>query len=135
VEVGGLFGGVAEDIRDRANSSREAEVHERGAREDSYTDEFVYQMRTSITKRINEVAGRLSNLGTRVEIHFHPTNLPVSEENQYGADNGIRVTMRTQEAMLVKSVLIQCKRIYGSSTNASCNELAGRGEKQARDIE
>ena len=135
VEVGGLFGGAAQDVRDRANTSREAEIQgERAAAEPSYTDEFVYQMRTSIRRRLDEVAGRLANVGTQVQIEFHPMNLPVSEENLYGADIGLRATLRTPEAVIVKGILIQCKRMYGSSRSASYDELRGRGEQQSRDM-
>jgi hypothetical protein len=135
VEVGGIFGGAAQDIRDRANTSREAEIQgERSTAEPSYTDELVYQMRTSIKRRLDEVAGRLSNIGAQVEIQFHPMNLPVSDENVYGADIGIRATLSTPEAVLVKGILVQCKRMYGSSRSGSYDELRGRGEKQSRDM-
>lgn len=135
VEVGGIFGSAAQDIRDRADSSLRAEEEgERGAREDSYTDEFVYQMRSKIAAGLNDVAGRLSNTGTKVEINFHTTNLPVSEENRYGADIGLRITFRTYQAILVKGILIQCKRMYPPASKPSYPELRGRGEKQAKDM-
>lgn len=135
VEVGGIFGSAAQDIRDRASSSLRAEEEgERGAREDSYTDEFVYQMRSKIAEGLNDVAGRLSNTGTKVEINFHTTNLPVSEETRYGADIGLRIIFRTYQAVLVKGLLIQCKRMYPPASKPSYQELRGRGEKQAKDM-
>ena len=135
VEVGGLFGHAAEDIRDRANTSAQAESQgERATREDSYTDEFIFQVRGTISRRLDEVARRLSNTGERVEINFYPTNLPVSDETQYGADIGIRLTLRTPDITLVKGILVQCKRMYGPPTSPSYPELRGRGEKQAKDM-
>lgn len=134
-EVGGIFGTAAQDIRDRASSSLRAEEEgERGAREDSYTDEFIYQMRSKIAAGLNDIAGRLSNTGTKVEINFHSTNLPVSEENRYGADIGLRVIFRTYQATLIKGLLIQCKRMYPPASKPSYQELRGRGEKQAKDM-
>lgn len=131
VEVGGIFGSAAQDIRDRASSSLRAEEEgERGAREDSYTDEFIYQMRSRISHGLNDVARRLSNTGTKVEINFHTTNLPVSEENRYGADIGLRIIFRTYQAVLVKGLLIQCKRMYPPASKPSYQELRGRGESR-----
>jgi hypothetical protein len=60
--------------------------------------------------------------------------LPVSDETKYGADIGIRVTLRTAEAEVAKGLLIQCKRMYGSTPTPSYKELRGRGEKQATDM-
>lgn len=136
VEVGGIFGTTAQEIRDRANFSSRAEEEggERSAREDSYTDEFVYRMRSKIAGSLNDLSRRLSNTGTKVEINFHTTNLPTMEENRYGADIGLRITFRTNQAVLVKGILIQCKRMYQPASNPSYPELRGRGEKQTKDM-
>jgi len=135
VEVGGLFGGAAGDIRTRANRSLDAEDQgERATREDSYTDIFVDQLRGAISERLTGLSQRLSNSGIKVEIDFHATNLPVSEETQYGADIGIRATLRTPQAEIVKGILVQCKRMFGPAKKPSYKELPGRGEKQARDM-
>jgi hypothetical protein len=134
-EVGGVFGSAAGDIRGRANRSIDAEEQgERATREDSYTDEFVDQMRGSISEKLSGLAQRLSNTGIKVEIDFHATNLPVSDETGYGADIGIRATLRTPEAEVTKGILVQCKRMYGPASNPSYKELPGRGEKQAKDM-
>ncbi len=135
VEVGGVFGGAAADIRARASRSFEAEEKgERATREDSYTDELVDQMRGSISEKLSSLAQRLSNTGIEVEIEFHATNLPVPEETKYGADIGIRATLRTPEAEIAKGILVQCKRMYGPALHPSYKELPGRGEKQAKDM-
>lgn len=135
VEVGGMFGNAAGDIRGRANRSVEAEEQgERATREDSYTDELIDQMRGSISEKLGELSERLSNSGIRVEVEFHGTNLPVSEETQYGADIGIRAILRTPEAEVAKGILVQCKRMFGPPSSPSYKELPGRGEKQARDM-
>jgi hypothetical protein len=135
VEVGGMFGSAAGDIRGRANRSLDAEEQgERATREDSYTDELVDQMRSAIADKLSGLSQRLSNIGVKVDIEFHATNFPVSEETQYGADIGIRTTLRTPEAEVVKGILVQCKRMFSPASSPSYKELPGRGEKQARDM-
>lgn len=135
VEVGGMFGSAAGEIRARANRSIEAEEQgERAAGETGYTDELVDQMRSTISDKLGELSERLSNSGVRVEVEFHGTNLPLPEETRYGADIGIRATLRTPEAEVVKGILVQCKRMYGPASRPSYGELPGRGERQARDM-
>jgi hypothetical protein len=135
VEVGALFGGAAADIRGRGNRSLEAEEQgERATIEPSYTDALLDQIRGGITERLSGLTQRLSNAGVNVEIEFHATNLPVSEETRYGADIGIRTTLRTPDAEIVKGILVQCKRLYGPASKPSYKELPGRREKQAKDM-
>jgi hypothetical protein len=135
VEIGTLFGGASGELRDNASDSlTHEEEGQRATREETYTDEIVRQMRGAIDSRLREISGRLSNLGTDVKIEFHPTQLPVEEERKYGADIGIRVTIRTSETISVKGILIQCKRMYGPKDSPSYPELRGRGERQANDM-
>ena len=134
MEVGELFGGVAEDLRARASESSEAEARgERPTREDSLTDELVHQMRGAVAHHLDELGGRLHQSGIEVNIEFHATNLPVAAETTYGADIGIRTIIRARDAVTVKGMLVQCKRMYPGK-QPSYPELKGRGEEQARNM-
>ncbi len=132
--IGDLFGGVACDLRDRASESRHAEeLGERGYREDSLTDELVHKMRGAISRRLETISDQFRQVGFETSIEFTPTNLPVSEETRYGADIGIRTVIRTNDIVIVKGMLIQCKRMYQRPV-LSYPELRGRGEQQAKDM-
>lgn len=134
MEIGTLFGGVAGDLRDRCSESHVAEERgERGTREDSLTDELVHVMRGAISRGLEELGGRLRQTGVDASIEFEPTNMPVSEETQYGADIGIRTIIRARDAVTVKGMLVQCKRMYRRK-RPSYPELSARGEQQAKDM-
>jgi hypothetical protein len=131
--VGEIFGGAAADIRARSNESVSAEEHgERATAEPSYTDEFVYQLRTGVARRLELVAAELRERGANVRIEFHATNIRVGDETRFGADIGLRTTLRSDDAALVKGVLFQCKRLYGPASHPSYPEIRGRGEEQAK---
>lgn len=133
--VGSLFGRASHGVRGNINESfgRE-ELGERATREETYTDSAVRLMRHAIAAGLEEIGGRFRELGVGIEIDFSPTQLPISEETRYGADIGIRTTIRTSGAVVVKGILIQCKRMYRPIDNPSYPELRGRGERQARDM-
>jgi len=135
--VGTVFGGAADSIRDFANASHAAEVlGERAAREDSYTDMLVGALRGGIAQSLEQAREELAAQGVNVSVEFSPVNLPVGEEHKYGADIGLRLTIKSPTATIAKGVLIQCKRMYGSPAlgTADYPELRGRGEQQARDM-
>lgn len=133
--VGSIFGSAAADIRARSTESAAAEEYgERATAEPSYTDEFVHQLRSGMARRLEQVTGDLMQRGANVRIEFHATNLPVGEETQFGADIGIRTTIHSDDAVLVKGVLFQCKRLYGPSSHPSYPEIRGRGEHQAKNM-
>lgn len=134
MEIGTLFGGAANDLRDRCSESHAAEERgERGTREDSLTDELVHIMRVAISRRLDELGTRLRQTGVDASIEFGPTNMPVTEETQYGADIGIRTIIRSRDVVVVKGLLVQCKRMYRRKCPAY-PELSGRGEQQAKDM-
>lgn len=134
--VGQILGGAAADIRARGNDSASAEEYggERATAEPSYTDEFVYQFRHGVAIRLEHITSELRDRGANIRIEFHATNLPVGEESRFGADIGVRTTLRSDDAVLVKGALFQCKRLYGPSSRPSYPELRGRGEQQAKDM-
>lgn len=134
MEIGGLFGGAAKEIRDRAAESQHAETHgERGVYEPSLTDELVHQMRHAISHRLEELCRQLQETGVDVDIEFRPTNFPVSDESLYGADIGVRTVIRTPDTVMVKGALFQCKKMY-RRPRPSYPELRKRGERQAKDM-
>ena len=132
MEIGGFFGGAAREIRERMRESREARDRgERTTREECFTSELLHWFRGSIRRQVEELSSELRRLGTRVDVEFWPTDLPVSEEVEYGADLGIRLRIRTPELILVKGVLVQCKKMDGEAGRPTFSELRGRGEEQA----
>lgn len=136
--IGSAFGGVAGEMRGRADRSREREAEgQRGTREDTYTDILIDEMGGRLAEGIAERLRAVVPDDFEAEIEFHATNFPVGEECKYGADIGIRTTIRTPHFFSVKGVLIQCKRMFPSpaaSQGGSFPELRGRGERQAEDM-
>jgi hypothetical protein len=131
--VGRLFGQSSSSIRDFVNESFGAEERgERAAREDTYTDKLVVQFRGAISDTLKEFSERFRETGVSFNIEFTPVNLPVGEENRYGADIGIRVQIHTPRVTVVKGMLFQCKRIYAPRHDPKFPELRGRGEEQCK---
>lgn len=135
MEIGSIFGSASQEVRTLANESLSAQERgERPVREDSFTDRVVSEMRGAMAGRLAEIAEQLSDRGVTARIEFTPTNLPAAEEEQYGADIGIRATLHTPSAVIIKGVLIQCKKMSRARGKDSYLELRGRGERQARDM-
>lgn len=133
--VGSLFGNASGAVRENVNESFDAEERgERATREDSYTEDIVRIMRRTINNWLEEYGRRVSELGVDIAVEFTPSQLPVKDETEYGADIGIRATIRTPRVVILKGMLIQCKRMYGPLSNPSFPELRGRGERQARSM-
>lgn len=101
-------------------------------REDSFTDQLLDRMDGAIRERLEAIGRTLSNTGVSVSVAFESSNLTATEEHKYGADIGVRVTVRSPGFTSVKAVLIQCKRMYGPAGTPTFPELRGRGEEQAK---
>lgn len=134
IAVGNAFGQAASKIRTRASESVRAEEDrgERSTREETYTDELINLMRDSIRAQIETAASSFLAGGGRSSIEFESASLPVLDETRFGVDIGLRVTIRTSTAIVVKGILIQCKRMYGPQSSPTYPRLRDDGETQAR---
>ncbi len=132
VAVGDLFGEASKSVRSKRSASlRDEQLGERAREETSDTADLVRSMKEVIDSRIHELSTKLGP-GRTVEIEFYTTNLPVSDEELYGADIAVRVYIRTPRFNVTKGVLFQCKRMYGPFRKGQYTELDGRGERQAK---
>jgi hypothetical protein len=74
------------------------------------------------------------NTGFRLQVDLVATNMPVGEETKYGADLGLRLSVKSYNATIVKGVLVQAKRMRSHNGQLLYPELKGQGERQARDM-
>jgi hypothetical protein len=131
--IGQVFGQASERVRERRERSAEREaVGNRGRREDSDTDDLIDEFETAVASEVDRLGRDLLGTGVRLEVEFYPTNFPVSEENKYGADLGVRLHVEGPSFNVTKAVLFQNKRMFGTESDASFNQLRGDGEDQAR---
>jgi hypothetical protein len=132
VEVGNIFGEAGERIRQMREKSAERESLGNRARvEPSDTDHLIHDFETAVRGALGEVGRKAVGERTEVGIEFYPTNLPVGEENRYGADIGVRLHLEADGFNITKGILFQCKRMYGNEQQASYDALRGDGEAQA----
>ena len=133
VEIGQVFGRASERIRERRERSMEREADgNRGRREDSDTDDLIHDFETEIAATVAQVDGNaLGQSNARMQIEFYPTNLPVKEEHQFGADFGVRLHVAYRGFNITKGVLFQSKRMYGPASEPTFDQLRGDGETQA----
>lgn len=131
--IGAVWGDAASAVRQDVNSAFENEWKrgERSRREESYTDRLVGIIRNSVNRSLREMGEKASRRGTSMMVDFDPMQPPVVEEESYGLDIGLRLVLRTPEARMVKGLLVQCKRMYGSGETGTFDEIRGRGETQA----
>jgi hypothetical protein len=131
--VGEAFGRASQSVRTNRNASaRDEQLGERAREETSDTADLCKDLKGAIRQQVDRLTGSSLGGGRKVSIELYPTNLPVGDENQSGADIGVRVFIQTPRFSITKGALFQCKRMYGTlPRKRSYKEIEGRGEEQA----
>lgn len=132
ITVGQVFGAASEKVRERRDRSMEREQQgNRARREDSDTDELIDDFETCVLTEVERLTSSIRETGIEMDVEFYPTNLPVGEENRYGADFGVRFHLEGSGFNITKAVLFQNKRTFGAPESQSFDQLRGDGEAQA----
>jgi hypothetical protein len=133
--VGQAFGEAASSVGEKMGKSAIREERgERAYREDTITEEFLDRFGEAINEAFAEIRDPLAAIGAGVGVTFEAVNLPVADENIYGADLGIRVRVRTSRSDITKAILVQCKRAHLEGRGYVYQALYADGPAQAHDM-
>ena len=136
--IGSACGAAARDVRDRMETATRREAQGQAAtREDTFTDDLADAMDAigeGLEEHLLALSGELARRGSDVQIEFATEKAPQGEETAFGLDLGIRLIIETPGYKTEKAILVQCKRMYGTSTTGSFPKLTDDGEDQAENM-
>lgn len=137
--IGTACGEAARVVRHRLTKAAHKEAEgQSGTREEAATEDLanaiddIDALGDLLSKDLNTPATTAD--GSHVRIEFKTEKAPQGEENAFGLDLGIRLTIETPAYSAQKAILVQCKRMFGLGAKGVFTKLRGDGEKQARDM-
>ena len=137
--IGTACGEAAGAVRERLTRAAHKEAEgQSGTREEAATEDLATAIDDidALGERLAESLNTEETTadGKQVQITFKTHKAPQGEENAFGLDLGIRVSIETPGYSAQKAILVQCKRMFGMGAQGVFKKLRGDGEKQARDM-